>query len=156
MAQVAAEPEVAGEVIRIGAGTGLTSRLPVMGSWSFQASNATRVALRQHLARKQPDALFIHTQVAALLAVRAMRRMPTVISMDATPMNFDTLAEGYGHARRQGAVEDVKSWVNRLPLSRTSRLGSRCSRDTRSLRRTLELASDCMSLRALGEHVELP
>jgi glycosyltransferase involved in cell wall biosynthesis len=109
---LATEPEIAGEVIRIGAGAGLTSRLPVLGSWSFQASNATRAALRRHLVWKQPDALFIHTQVAALLAGRAMRQIPTIISMDATPVNFDTLAEGYGHARRQGPVEGVKSWVN--------------------------------------------
>jgi glycosyltransferase involved in cell wall biosynthesis len=92
---------------------GPASRLPVLRSWSFEASVAARTALKRRLADGRPDAVFIHTQVAALLAVRMMGSVPTVISMDATPMNFDSLAESYDHRRQIPPLESAKRQVNR-------------------------------------------
>ena len=69
----------------------------VRSNWSLQASLRTRRAI-QAVLRDQPlDALFLHTQTLALFAFPFMRQIPTIISTDSTPLNFDTLSKGYGH-----------------------------------------------------------
>jgi glycosyltransferase involved in cell wall biosynthesis len=85
---------------------GLTSRLPLVSNRSFEVGRDARLALRKRLAEGPADALFFHTQVAALLSVRVMRAVPTVISMDCTPMNYDDF--GYGHTRQAAALEWAK------------------------------------------------
>lgn len=107
------ETDVSTDVIRIFQRSGLTSRLPVLKTWSFQASTATRTALRRRLACNDADALFIHTQVSSLLVAGMMKRVPTVLSMDATPINYDSVAEGYGHETQAPAIERAKRWTNR-------------------------------------------
>ena len=44
------------------------------------------------------DALFVHTQVAATLMPDVLRRIPSVVSLDATPIQFDALGLYYGHS----------------------------------------------------------
>ncbi|HET7486301.1 MAG TPA: glycosyltransferase family 4 protein [Acidimicrobiales bacterium] len=115
---VAADGHVDATLIRIEHGHGgLASRLPALRSWSFEASMAARRALRERLRQGRPDAVYIHTQVSALLSVGVMRRVPTVISLDATPINFDQLAASYGHRTQAGAVEAVKRRINRRALA---------------------------------------
>jgi glycosyltransferase involved in cell wall biosynthesis/GT2 family glycosyltransferase len=92
----------------------LTSRLPLLSTWSFEASWATRAALRERLAKGPADALFIHTQVASLFSVREMQAVPTVISMDCTPVNADDF--GYDHSRQGAALEWAKWHMNRRAL----------------------------------------
>src|SRR5260370_41436570 len=55
-------------------------RLPGLGNWSFRASVVARRALKRQLAVRPPHSIFIHTQVAALLATDIMRIIPTVVS----------------------------------------------------------------------------
>jgi glycosyltransferase involved in cell wall biosynthesis len=43
------------------------------------------------------DALFIHTQVPAVLAPDWLGRVPTIVSLDATPPQYDELGELYDH-----------------------------------------------------------
>ena len=86
-------------------------RLPLLSTWSFKASWATRNALRRRLAQGPADALFVHTQVASLFSVREMRAFPTVISLDCTPVNCDDF--GYGHTRQGEALEWAKWHMNR-------------------------------------------
>jgi glycosyltransferase involved in cell wall biosynthesis len=47
--------------------------------------------------------------VASLLATGFMRRVPTVVSLDATPLNFDSQAQAYGHRTHPTAVEHFKT-----------------------------------------------
>lgn len=95
---------------------GSLRRIPGLGSWSLRASWTARTALRRRLSSGGLDGVFIHTQVAALLSVGLMRRVPTVISLDATPLNYDSVAEAYGHRRQAEPVERVKLAVNRRAL----------------------------------------
>jgi glycosyltransferase involved in cell wall biosynthesis len=95
--------------------TGVRS-LPLLRNWSVQSSLAARRALRRHIAARRPDALFVHTQVAALFARDAMRKIPTIVSMDATPMNFDTVGGAYGHGRQGDMVEAGKRAVTSRAL----------------------------------------
>jgi glycosyltransferase involved in cell wall biosynthesis/GT2 family glycosyltransferase len=112
---VAGAPGIAPTVIRVEQPpASLTSRLPLFSTWSFEASWATRSALRKRLAQGPADALFIHTQVAALFSVREMRAVPTVISMDCAPADYDDF--GYGHTRHGAALERAKWHMNRRAL----------------------------------------
>jgi glycosyltransferase involved in cell wall biosynthesis len=88
-------------------------RWPVVGNWSFQASRATRVALRSRLRQDRPDALYIHTQVASLFVGDVMRAVPTVVSLDATPVN---IGDTYGRHRELAALERAKLALNRRAL----------------------------------------
>ena len=73
-----------------------------------------RRALGQALRERHHDALVFHTQVTGLLSIEAMRRLPTVISLDATPMNYDTVGSSYGHvAAGNGPIDRQKYRMNR-------------------------------------------
>jgi glycosyltransferase involved in cell wall biosynthesis len=115
---VARESDISPTVIRVKHDeTRAASHVPAFRSWSFEASWATRLALKDRLKVGRADALFIHTQVSALLATQAMRSVPTVVSMDATPMNYDSVGESYGHTRQGAGAEWVKRRVNRHALT---------------------------------------
>jgi glycosyltransferase involved in cell wall biosynthesis len=65
------------------------------GNWSVRASWRARRAID---AVSGPlDALVFHTQVTSLFATKLMRQIPTLISLDATPINYDSMGEHYAH-----------------------------------------------------------
>jgi len=92
------------------------SRMPGLRTWSFRASWAARQALRSRLREGCLDAVFIHTQVAALLAGDPFIPVPTVISLDATPANFDGQGPAYGHHGQNRSIEAVKRRINQRAL----------------------------------------
>src|SRR5215471_5755081 len=104
---------IEGEIVRLPYEPAGHGRLPGLRNWSLRASLMARAALRRRLGDGALDAAFIHTQVAALLSVGVMRAVPTVVSLDATPANFDAVGEAYGHQRGQPLVEAAKASVNR-------------------------------------------
>lgn len=60
------------------------------------------------------DALFLHTQVTSLFSLDLMHRVPTVVSLDATPLNYDTLGTYYNHKPAgEGPIDSLKFWLNR-------------------------------------------
>lgn len=93
---------------------GLAARLPLYGSnWTVRAGLRAR-RLLSGMARAGPlDALFIHTQVPAVLALDWVRRIPTVVSLDATPLQYDALGASYGHATGPEGLERIKWRLNR-------------------------------------------
>jgi glycosyltransferase involved in cell wall biosynthesis len=75
------------------------TRMPVIGgNWSLLSSLRARDALRATTRTAQLDALFLHTQTTALFASPFMRRIPSIVSLDATPLNYDSVGTEYGHA----------------------------------------------------------
>src|SRR5947208_741355 len=78
---------------------GLARHLPIYHSnWTVRSSLRARRLVSQ-IARRAPiDALFFHTQVPATLAGDWLRRFPTVVSLDATPIQYDDLGQFYGHS----------------------------------------------------------
>lgn len=92
-------------------------RLPL--NWTLRASLRASAQVRAALAREEMDGLFFHTQVTALLARRSVAGRPYVVSLDATPINLDTVGAAYGHApSRLGAVEALKNaWMRRVLAS---------------------------------------
>lgn len=82
--------------------------LPGYRNWSVRASLRARAGLARGVRTGVFDALLFHTQVTALFSAGAMRRVPSVISLDATPVNFDSVGAAYGH-RPAGA-----GWLDAL------------------------------------------
>ncbi len=91
----------------------LPAKIPGYGNWTIRAGIRARSAVRD-LKRGGPvDALFVHTQVPAILLPDVLRRIPTVVSLDATPLQYDELGEHYDHATQSRPVEKVKWRLNR-------------------------------------------
>lgn len=92
--------------------TGAWTRLPgVRSNWSLRASLGAWLGLRAQA--KQLDGALFHTQVTALLSAGLMRRMPSVVSLDATPVQYDTLGAFYGHVPSGNArLEALKKRLN--------------------------------------------
>jgi len=86
--------------------------IPGIRNWSLRASLMARRELRRRLRQGALDAAFIHTQVASLLSVGIMRSVATVVSLDATPLNFDSVGEAYGHRRGGPIGEAFKTALN--------------------------------------------
>jgi glycosyltransferase involved in cell wall biosynthesis len=86
-------------------------------NWSVRASWRARRALDATRARVVLDALLFHTQVASLFSVGVMRQVPTVISLDATPINYDSIGRPYGHRPAGTGLLDRKKYaLNRRAL----------------------------------------
>ncbi len=84
------------------------SRLPLLRSnWTLRGSLVARRLIAQATRAQPLDAIFLHTQTVSLLAAGIMSRVPTLLSLDATPRNVDELASGYRHAVG-GASERLK------------------------------------------------
>jgi glycosyltransferase involved in cell wall biosynthesis len=93
--------------------SGAAATLPGFRNWTVQAGLRARRGIAA-LRRQGPlEALFVHTQVPAILLPDVMRRIPTVVSLDATPIQYDQLGAHYGHDRGGRRAEDVKWRLNR-------------------------------------------
>jgi glycosyltransferase involved in cell wall biosynthesis len=97
------------------AADGPTRLLPLFGrNWTVRASWRARRSLRAALARQSHAAVYFHSQVPSLFSLDIMRRLPTVISLDATPINFDRIGQYYGHrAAGDGWIDRQKYLLNR-------------------------------------------
>jgi glycosyltransferase involved in cell wall biosynthesis len=105
----AAQPGVSARAVRVHyREQALRRRLPVLGNWTVDASWQARRGVLGMLAAGPADALFVNTQSCALLLHDVMRRLPTVVSMDATPANFDSVGASYRHGSRGWPAERAK------------------------------------------------
>jgi glycosyltransferase involved in cell wall biosynthesis len=103
LASVLAErPELEADWLPIPYGVeGFARLLPYYrGNWSVRASWRAKRALDAAMTRGPLDGLMFHTQCTALFSVERMRRTPAIISLDATPLNFDHVSRigGYNHS----------------------------------------------------------
>jgi len=99
-------------------------RAPLSRSnWTLRASLRAREQVQAVLDAERLDGLFFHTQVTALFAQRLMAKIPTVISMDATPLNFDSIGRPYAHAPSgYRVVEGFKNTMNRRMFNHARKL----------------------------------
>ena len=99
--------------------TGWAERIPIYNrDWTVRAGVLAWRAIRQMEEEEPLAALFIHTQVPAVLTQGWMRRIPTVVSLDATPLQYDELGAHYAHERGTPRVEALKYRANRSCLHR--------------------------------------
>jgi glycosyltransferase involved in cell wall biosynthesis/GT2 family glycosyltransferase len=101
---------------------GVAARLPGYRNWTIRAGLRARRGIRRHHRRVGIDVMFIHTQVPAILAGRWMRKIPTVVSLDATPRQYDEMGEQYGHPTGSSRVERWKMAANRRCFQRARHL----------------------------------
>ncbi len=93
---------------------GWAAKLPVYKSnWTVRAGLRARRALNQITHQAQVDALFFHTQVTAVLCNDYLRRYPSVVSLDATPLQYDALGASYEHRSGPAWLEHYKWQLNR-------------------------------------------
>ena len=94
--------------------TGLASKIPVYkNNWTLQASLQARQMIGNIQRQTKLDVLFFHTQVTAVLAQNWIRRIPSVVSLDATPLQYDSLGQFYAHDSGPEWLETLKWRLNR-------------------------------------------
>lgn len=97
--------------------------IPGYGNWTVRAGVRAGRALRQGRHDHGPfDVLFVHSQVPAMLNRRWMSAVPTVISLDATPRQYDDLAVSYGHGVGSERAEALKERLHRACFARAAHL----------------------------------
>jgi glycosyltransferase involved in cell wall biosynthesis len=101
--------------------TGALAKIPLLRSnWSARASWLAHRAVRAAREKTQFDALLYHTQVTALLSP-FQRDIPIVVSLDATPINYDTVGAYYGHTSG-GPLESLKLRANQRAFAHADAL----------------------------------
>ena len=90
-------------------------RLPgVRSNWALRGSSKAFLQIRSHPDRRHLDALFLHTQTIALSGALLGRRIPSIVSLDATPINYDSVGVHYGHhSQPDSAGEALKRRIYR-------------------------------------------
>jgi glycosyltransferase involved in cell wall biosynthesis len=102
---------------------GLARLVPGWNNWTIRAGARARRRLRAAGRRHPPpDVRFVHTQVPAVLLGRALEAVPTVVSLDATPLQYDSLGEHYQHAPGPAALERLKTRLNRRCFERAAHI----------------------------------
>ena len=91
---------------------GAAARLPLFRNWTVRAGVRARQSVRRAHREDRLDALFVHTQVPAVLLGRWTQRIPTVVSLDATPLQYDELGDAYRHDVGSPRVERAKRYLN--------------------------------------------
>ena len=103
--------------------SGLGARIPVYRSnWTVRSGIQSLRAITSMRRRGKVDALFIHTQVPAVLSQPWMLRIPTVVSLDATPLQYDEFGAYYDHARGSARAERFRYRANRSCFNRAVHL----------------------------------
>src|SRR3712207_4074017 len=121
--------------------SGLSSRIPIYKSnWTVRAGIRARQAVADITRQAQLDALFFHTQVPAILSTSWIRRIPSIVSLDATPIQYDALGQFYSHDQGPVWLEHLKWKLNR-DCFHTARHLVAWSRWARSEEHTSELQS---------------
>src|SRR5258708_6672795 len=97
-------------------------RVPFVGkNWTFRGSLRAYRAIDEEVRRASLDALFIHTQTVGLFSAGHMAKIPTLLSLDATPLNYDELADSYNHRAGSAPAERAKLWAHRAVMRRVRR-----------------------------------
>jgi glycosyltransferase involved in cell wall biosynthesis len=89
-------------------------KIPVYKSnWTVQAGIQARHSIAAINSQRKLDGLLFHTQVPAVLAQDWMNRIPGIVSLDATPIQYDGLGEFYEHTKGSEWLERIKWKLNR-------------------------------------------
>jgi glycosyltransferase involved in cell wall biosynthesis len=99
---------------------GWAAHVPGFGNWTVRAGIRTRRAIRRLRKGGPLDAMFIHTQVPAIFSPDHVKHVPTVVSLDATPIQYDELGAHYGHDSGGRTVELLKWRANKACFARAA------------------------------------
>lgn len=96
-------------------------RLPGI-PFSLKLSLRARHLVRETLSRQPLDCLYFHTQALTLCSLYMMKARPTVISLDATPEDFKSIASAYDAKPATGVIDRIKAGWFRKIFSRAAGL----------------------------------
>lgn len=83
--------------------------------FSIKLSLRARAKVRQRLRQGPLNCLYFHTQALTLLSLDEIKRTPTIISLDATPRNFNTVASAYNAKCSTGVFGQIKTaWFRKI------------------------------------------
>lgn len=101
---------------------GLIEKLPFLPGY-VRAAWRARLEVRRGLDHWHPDAIFWNTQKPAVLYPDLVRRVPSIISLDVTPKQYDAIGAAYGHSPDgAGPIAAIKHHMNRLVFRFARRL----------------------------------
>src|SRR5262245_10641161 len=94
--------------------TGIARKIPVYRSnWTVRAGVRARRELARMNRQSRLDALLFPTQLPAVLAQSWLRKIPGIVSLDATPLQYDELGAFYKHEQGPAWLETMKWRLNR-------------------------------------------
>src|SRR5215510_812329 len=103
--------------------TGVAGRIPVYRSnWTLRGGVCAYREVARMNRQARLDALFFHTHVPAILAQRWLRKIPGIVSLDATPLQYDELGSFYKHEQGPAWLEAWKWRLNRDCFASARRL----------------------------------
>ncbi|MFM9845649.1 MAG: glycosyltransferase family 4 protein [Hyphomicrobiaceae bacterium] len=134
---------------------GVAGRVPVYKSnWTVRAGVRANLALSRMDRQTKLDALFIHTQVPAILAQRWLNRIPGIVSLDATPLQYDELGASYRHDTGPAWLEAWKWRLNRDCYRSARRLVAWAEWTKQGLMRDYEVPADKITVVPPGVNVD--
>jgi len=102
---------------------GPLARIPIIGTnYAARGNLRARHAIAHAHRERALDGLFVHTSMIALFSMDWVARIPTCLSLDATPFNYDELASWYRHQVSSPSVERAKLWAHRSLMRRADRV----------------------------------
>jgi glycosyltransferase involved in cell wall biosynthesis len=102
---------------------GLLAKTPLIRSnWTMQAGLQARQMVASMTRESHMDALFFHSQITAVLSPDWLQKYPAVVSLDATPKQYDSLGLFYEHATGPEWLEQWKWRLNRTCFRRARQL----------------------------------
>lgn len=98
-------------------------RLPLLGrSYMLRGNLRARDQIARAHRLRPLDVLFVHTPMIGILAMDYIGKIPTMLSLDATPLNYDELAAWYGHRTHSAPVERAKLLLHRAVMQRARKI----------------------------------
>lgn len=132
-------------------------KLPIIrNNWSLRGSlKARRLLKAQNKLTGRPDLYFFHTQVISLLSSGWLRgRVPVIISLDATPINYDQVGLAYNHQQGHPLFEKFKFWLNRRAFHKATYLVTWSEWTRQSLIKDYGVAPDKVEVIPPGTNLE--
>jgi len=121
--------------------------------FSVRLSLRARDAIQQTLLDQPLDGLYLHTQGLSLFSLGFMTQIPTVISLDATPMNFEAIAAAYDETPSTGIANRIKTAWFRSAFARARGLVAMSDWVKSSLVRDYAVAPDKIRLIPIGVNI---
>src|SRR3954465_1407057 len=135
--------------------TGMAGRIPLYKSnWTVRAGVRARREVARMNRQTRLDALFFHTQVPAVLAQSWLRKIPGVVSLDATPLQYDELGAFYKHEQGPAWLENWKWRPKRDCLRSARRLVAWAEWTRLGLVRDYEVPADKITVIPPGVNVQ--
>jgi glycosyltransferase involved in cell wall biosynthesis len=82
----------------------------IRSNWTVRASLSAYYSIKSTAGTA--DAAFFHTQVTSIFSAGLMHRLPSIVSLDATPIQYDKMGSVYDHAPGNSALEALKKRLN--------------------------------------------